>query len=59
MIQIVLPHKHLSFRHIGGQADITRDAIACSEDITSVLTLEDHLSLTFVDHLETRLLTMI
>ena len=49
MIQIVLPHKDLGFRQIGCQAHIARNAMACTEDITSVLTLQDDLSMSLVN----------
>ena len=59
MIQIVLPHKDLGLRHIGCQTHIARNAIACTEDITSVLTLQDDLSMSLVNDTETSLRTLI
>ena len=59
MVQVVLPQEHLSLLDIGSETDITCETIACAEDITSVGTLENHLTLSFVDHLETGLSTLV
>ena len=55
MVQVVLPYEDLSLRFVCGQTDISRDAIARNKDISSVLTLEDNLTLSFVDDAETGL----
>ena len=54
MVEIVLPHKHFCFRFISGQADITSKSLASTEDVTSVLALEDNFALTFVYEVEKR-----
>lgn len=58
-IEIVLPHEDLGLLFVCRQADIACNAIAGAEDITAVLTLEDDLSLAFVDDSETGLGTTV
>ena len=49
MIQIVLPKEHLGLRFIRCQAHITSNAIACTEDVTTIFALQDDLTLAFVN----------
>jgi hypothetical protein len=49
MVKVVLPHKHLGFRNISGQTDITGKTIASTENVATVFALEDNLSLPFIN----------
>ncbi len=52
-VEIVLPHKHFCFRGISGQTDITGKTIAGTEDVATILALEDNLSLSLVNDAKT------
>ena len=53
MVEVVLPHKHLGFRGVSGQTDITGKTIAGTEDVATILALENNLSLSFINDTKT------